>query len=223
MAPGLLAAAASEGRRCERRVRVLPAILVPRGPVAHLHVHANAGVDFEALWTRLMTQGPNAKCEAPEGFSTQVTWPQWLARMRLVRMLLAAHLHWPSQSQAALLGWLFDDHRRRLVEAVLEDLATPLSPADESDLARTWPHGMAPPGEPRSLAALWAADPIHAHFPGTWPEGGLLAEGLRRWSVRQVGDEASMPIWAGGHSSWPMCAHAACSTPTWCSIPRSPG
>jgi hypothetical protein len=229
MAPGLLAAAASEGRRCERRVRVLPAILVPRGPVAHLHVHANAGVDFEALWTRLMTQGTKGKCEAPEGFPKPppspeepmestvklLTWPQWLARMRLVRMLLAAHLHWPSHNREALLGWLFDSHRRRLVEAMLADLGAPLSLADESDLARAWPHGTAPQGEPATLAALWAADPIHGHFPGVWPEG---------WAaVPRPGALSDAEAMTGRGSSWPMCAHAACSTPTWCSIRRSPG
>lgn len=99
--PSVIFRAAMPGPRpVPPSVRVLPAQLAPRGPIAHLHFHSMASLDFQTLWSHVLRAktGPMAKSPgrreigiATNDFSDAAFW-RWLRRAAIVRHSLLARL-----------------------------------------------------------------------------------------------------------------------------------
>lgn len=164
---GLLVAAAAEGDPPAWQVQVLDDVMVPRGPLAHLHLHGNAASAFEVLWTDQMTH--RRRASGPPHFGE---WSRWRARARLLRLVLAQGVESGGHDP---FGNLFGS-QRSLVERALSNLCCDLAPADEADLdgltERLAPVGQSQPG---SLAEVWRTDLLSAWYPGEWPEGRWLS------------------------------------------------
>lgn len=180
-------------------IRLLPAGFLPRGPLAHQHLHAGAVLPFELIWTRLMTVGGR------EPFLTQVAkdadarlggqpLARWVRVGIAARPLLARFARDPAAGEA----WAEDPGRAAgrpgehwAAEALVSGSLPPRPPGVEPlrDLALTRLLREALPARtraPRRVAEVWAQDPIGAGE--AWPEGWLmqrllaarLSEGVQR-------------------------------------------
>lgn len=89
------------------RVRLLDAGLAPAGPVAHLHQHKGASLDFESLWSELMRSTEHAGCVTcpPEGI-TGSSWRDLVQCAAITRALLVAR--WRHGDRSAPGGFLDD-------------------------------------------------------------------------------------------------------------------
>ena len=93
--PLLLASAAMPpGVLAPPQIQVLDPTLVPRGPVAYLHLHLGAVYPFELVWSHMAsTVRFDDVRDAPAGMSGIKEWRGWLIRALLARRVLADHVH----------------------------------------------------------------------------------------------------------------------------------
>lgn len=165
-----LAAACETGERPAGRVRLLATGAVPPGPLALHHLHANAALPFEAVFTHLMCRPRALSLKAddvPVGLDP-TRWRRWIAAARAARRLLAHRLvtgeRWPGTAEAAQRAAL-----RRAVDGLLHPLTVDHWSEDIEHtlwrLTRARTVGRRGP--------IWARDPLYQGSP--WPEGMLLS------------------------------------------------
>jgi hypothetical protein len=182
---GLLLAAAADGEPPAWQVQVLDDVLVPRGPLAHLHLHGNAVSHFEVLWTDQMTRRRGGS--GPEHYGEH--WPHLRARARVLRLVLARWVEARCGMEQAT-HHLFGD-QQALVERALASLPAlgGLSLDEEADLDNlTERLGGFERLHPTSLEEIWGNDLLSIWYRGPWPEGAWLSRVLRRARLEQGED-----------------------------------
>ena len=93
----LSSAAMPPGVSSPNWIQVLDPSLVPRGPVAHLHLHLGAVYPFELVWSHMAgTVRFDEVNSSPPGINDTKEWIGWLMRALLARRVLAAHVRHPS-------------------------------------------------------------------------------------------------------------------------------
>lgn len=98
----LSSAAMPSGVSSPNRIQVLDSSLVPRGPVAHLHLHLGAVYPFELVWSHMAgTVRLDEVNSSPPGINDTKEWRGWLIRALLARRVLAAHVRHPYPSALA--------------------------------------------------------------------------------------------------------------------------
>lgn len=195
----LAAAAAQDGSVPNLRISLLGRWLVPRGPLAHTHVHWNAALDFEAVWAHLMS-GCDAVGDTigPKGFAS--AWPAWIDVVRVARLALqdALVLGKPAADFATAARRLVA-HDADVVADALQCLASGQLAGDWLPPPRSRSGGLAilrralarnrlvSPGGPGNKSEVWARDPLYVGAP--WPEGAFMAQVWRRTSVLSADDD----------------------------------
>ena len=102
-------------------VQVLDPSLVPRGPVAHLHLHLGAVYPFELVWSYMAgTVRFDEVHDPPSGMKDVAEWKNWLTRALLVRRVLSAHTYHPAPSALEACRYCLNDSD---VSLALDELA----------------------------------------------------------------------------------------------------
>ncbi len=109
--PLLLSSAAMPlGISPPNRIQVLDPSLIPRGPVAHLHLHLGAVYPFELLWSHLASTVRFDEVYDPaSGMRDVAEWKSWLTRALLARRVLSAHTYHPTPSPLETCRFCLDD------------------------------------------------------------------------------------------------------------------
>lgn len=189
----LTAAAAPAGSRPPPSARILPRMIAPVGPVAHLHLHLKAAGSFEGLWTHCARSRrcPEDVEKEPRGIPRS-EWMALLNRAWLARSLMASLTRGSSTEIRAVLRRRFGadaSYARRSLNELVAGRVTSVDPLVETLLRRLGRSSLRT-AEPHTLADLWLADPIADG--GVWPEGVMLARVFRRahrwdeWTQRLV-------------------------------------
>lgn len=159
------------------RVTLLDPTLTPSGPVAQLHVHANAAYSFEVLWSHLAARAARG----------QLPWGELAKHPRPARR------DDPDPPRDLTpIAWTQLLHltfrlRRSLHDAVREARPDPRDPLDaiaaalDGRAAAEDLHvsiGSGRTGEPRSIAEVWERDPVSTGCP--CPEVHLLHAAFAR-------------------------------------------
>ena len=91
-------------------IQVLDPSLIPRGPVAHLHLHLGAVYPFELLWSHLAsTVRFDEVHDPPSGMRDVAEWKSWLTRALLARRVLSAHTYHSAPSPLETCRFCLDD------------------------------------------------------------------------------------------------------------------
>ena len=94
--PPLLFASAAmpPGVPASHWIQILDPTLIPRGPVAHLHLHLGAVYPFELVWSHMAATVRFDGIQTwPAGMHDAREWKGWLIRAFLARRVLAAHVY----------------------------------------------------------------------------------------------------------------------------------
>lgn len=177
--PGMLVAAGARRGRAPLDVRLLARISAPTTPIAHLHLHANAAISFELVWAHICGRSPSTVADGPAGIPAD-EWLGWLARARLVRLVLHRRLANPNRPWHALLG----RPKGPVVEAVRalyrgQLPSVPMAATRINALADT------PQRSTSDVDDIWRNDPLHTDHP--WPEGWLLQRAFAEANARPTG------------------------------------
>src|SRR5215831_348214 len=74
-------------------IQVLDPTLMPRGPIAHLHLHLGAAYPFELVWSHMAsTVRFDEVRDLPAGMRDVEEWRGWLIRALLIRRILSHHV-----------------------------------------------------------------------------------------------------------------------------------
>ena len=91
-------------------IQVLDPSLIPRGPVAHLHLHLGAVYPFELLWSHLASAVRFDEVnDPPSGMRDVAEWKSWLTRALLARRILSTHTYHPTPSPLGTCRSCLDD------------------------------------------------------------------------------------------------------------------
>ena len=91
-------------------IQVLDPSLIPRGPVAHLHLHLGAVYPFELIWSHLAsTVRFDEVHDPPSGMRDVAQWRSWLTRALLARRVLSAHTYHSAPSPLETCRFCLDD------------------------------------------------------------------------------------------------------------------
>jgi len=196
--PLLLASAATpSGVFAPPQIQVLDPTLLPRGPVAHLHLHLGAIYPFELVWSYMASTARfDDVRDAPTGMSDVKEWRGWLIRALLARRVLAAHVHHRSALATCRVCLRHIDVYRALGE-LLRGHQAEHDAFREARLARLAREVRFRRRLIRHVSDVWHNDPLGGD--GILPEAAFMAESLA-YLAEQVrttpGDVSYARLWA---------------------------
>jgi hypothetical protein len=179
------------------QIQVLDPTLIPRGPVAHLHLHLGAIYPFELVWSYMAsTVRFDGVHDAPVGINDVNEWRGWLIRALLARRVLAAHIHHRSALGTCPVCVLSNIDVYRALGELLQGHQSEYDKPREARLARLAREVRFRRRPIRQVSDVWHNDPLGGDR--LLPEAAFMAASLAyldEQAQTKLGDEDYARLW----------------------------